>query len=215
MQLLKPLLLLVLLGLVTSCTTPAERINDTLHEKDKSFISSNDDYMYNESKTSVYEVEGNNPLADIELRTIAFEYANALGQAQYCRDMAYSVRNTYDKNFKLAPNWFEEEKRYKEKAVYYDESAKSLEQKLKDTIKSKQSALHEGGAWVYHKLAYKEYLYKCYAGPYQKEWVYLFSTDGKQELWSDKVNFSEEQLSTLLRLTGTKYTVKHIRDYKM
>ena len=129
--------------------------------------------------------------------------------------MAYSVRNTYDKNFKLASNWFEEEKRYNNEASFHDDAAKTLQIELKEAIKNKQDTIEEGGIWVYHKLVYKKYLYKCYSDPYKLEWIYLFSKDGEKELWQNRVDFSEEQLSTLLRLTGTKYTVKQLSDYEM
>ncbi len=199
---------------LTGCSSPAEKINKALQEKDRSFISSDSDYKYDDSKSYFYIVEGANPLADESLRKAAFEYANAKGLARYNNDMAYSVRNTYDDNFKLAPNWYEEEKRYKQQAESYEADAQYLEQKLKDLIKSQNYTSSNGGIWVYHKLSYKEYIYNSFAGPYKKEEVFLYSDNGEQEIWSEQIQFTENQLSEILNMTGAKFTVQRSRDYE-
>lgn len=208
------ILTLIFAAVLTGCSSLVEKINESLHTKDRAFIDSDLDYKYDESKSCFFIVEGPNPLADESLRKAAFDYAEAAGMAQYSNDMAYSVRNTYDDNFKLAPNWFEEEKRFKQQAEAYETDAECLKNNLKDLIKSKKFTASEGGIWVYHKLTYKEYLYKCYSDPYKKESIYLYSDNGEEELWSENTQFSEQQLSEILKMTGTKFTVQRCKDYK-
>lgn len=214
MKIVKFILSFIVVTFLTGCSSPTEKINEVLHAKDRAFIDSDLDYMYNESKSCFFIIEGPNPLADESLRKAAFDYAEAAGMAQYSNDMAYSVRNTYDDNFKLAPNWFEEEKRFKQQAEAYEADAERLKDILKCLIKSNKYTTSEGGIWVYHKLTYKEYLYKCFSDPYEKESIYLYSDNGEEELWSEGTLFSEQQLSEILKMTGTKFTVQRCNDYK-
>lgn len=215
MKTIYKLLAIAMMGVFSACTSPVSRINDSIHDRDNSFINSKTDYMYHESKSYFYVVEGANPLADMNLRRIAFAYANAAGMAQYSRDMAYSVTHKRDKNFKLTPNWFEEEKRYNRDAENYDAEATGLKQQLESAIKSGNFSSEQGGIWVYHKLSYKEYVYNSYIGPYIKESISLYSADGEKELFTESTRFSEKQLTEILNMTGTKFTVKSSHDYKM
>lgn len=201
--LLRTTLLLVFFPIIYSCSSPEDEIRKEMKAAKERFLSSNSDYSIDESKVHIYNV-GDNPdyLANDEIQKVAFNYAFYRGDAERSRNKAERLRNATRSDRDWNINWSDEANKNDYNAEKSDSTANTFKEQLDNYDYSKISA-PQGGIWVIHEITYKEYLYKCFAGPYVKRYLYLFSSDGKKELYSNEINFNDNVLAELLDITNT------------
>ena len=111
---------------------------------------------------------------------------------------------TFDNDFN--PNWSEIARNEDNKANISDSIANTYKVKLQN-INYSNISTPIGGIWVFLEIEYKEYLYKCFAGPYVKRFLYLYSNDGEKKIYSSEVYFDNSIFNELLDLTNTKYEI--------
>lgn len=197
------LLLLTFLPIFSSCSSPEDEIRKEMKMQKEKFLSSNSDYSIDESEVYIHNV-GENPnyLANDEVQKIAFNYATCIGEAERSRNKAERLRNSTKSDRDWNINWSREAKQYDHNAEQSDSTANIYKEQLEKIDFTKISA-SQGGIWVIQEITYKEYLYKCFAGPYVKRYLYLFSADGKKTLYSNEINFNDNVLVELLDMTNT------------
>ena len=173
--------------------------------KESAFLNSNSDYNIVQSCVYIYKVgENTNFLANDKIQEIASKYALNKGEANRSRQEANKQRNstTFDNDFN--PNWAKIARNEDDKAYVSDSIANTYKVKLQN-INYSNISTPIGGIWVFLEIEYKEYLYKCFAGPYVKRFLYLYSNDGEKKLYSSEVYFDSNIFKELLELTNTKY----------
>lgn len=190
-----------------SCTCPEDKIREDMKMKESAFLSSNSDYHIVKSSVYIYKVgENTNFLANEKIQEIASNYALNKGEANRSRQKANMQRNstTFDNDFN--PNWSEIARNEDNKANISDSIANTYKIKLQN-INYSNIPTPIGGIWVFLEIEYKEYLYKCFAGPYVKRFLYLYSNDGEKKTYSSEVYFDNSIFNELLDLTNTKYEI--------
>lgn len=211
--LLKILLLLTFFPIITSCSSPEDEIREEMKMQEEEFLRSNSDYSIYESEVYIHNVGGNpNYLANDEIQKNALDYAFNRGEAERSRNKADRLRNSTNLDSDWNVNWSHEAKQNDYNAEECDSTANIYKERLKKIDFSKISA-SQGGIWVIQEITYKVYLYKSFAGPYVKRYLYLFSPDGKKSLYSNEINFNDNVLVELLDLTNTMIDYNAENDF--
>ena len=200
----------LLISVLFASCSPEDSILEAIHLKNTEFLESNDDYMILESTVIIYNTENAyNNLANEEIRYKAFHYAENSDLAQMYRDKARRLRNSTKLDSDYNPNWYEEAKRADKNDHEYDSFAENNKIEFENALKDMTTESPVGGFWVYHEIEYKEYITTFYAGPYLIRYIYLFSDDGKNILWSDDLRLSNNGFRKILDATHTQYEVAY------
>lgn len=190
---------------IISCTSPAKKIRKDMKLKSEAFLNSNSDYNIVSTNVYMYNVgENTNFLASKEIKDIASNYTMYRGEAERIRREADNYRISRSPEYSCNPDSYWIAKNKEQEAIENDSLANIYKAQLQKIDYSKVSAT-KGGIWVLYEIEYKEYLYKCFAGPYVKRYLYLYSADGENQLSSQEVHFNEMIFREILDLTGTKY----------
>ena len=190
---------------IISCTSTAKKIRKDMKLKSEAFLNSNSDYNIVSTNVYMYNVgENTNFLASKEIKDIASNYTMYRENAERNRREADNYRNSRSPEYSYNPNSYRIARNKEQEAIENDSLANIYKAQLQKIDYSKVSDT-KGGIWVLYEIEYKEYLYKCFAGPYVKRYLYLYSDDGENQLSSQEVHFNEMIFRELLELTGTKY----------
>ena len=201
---------LILVGLV-SCS-PENNIKKSVDQVTDDFIDSDTDYSYYDAETRLYIVNDDSPnyLANEEVRELALAYGSEMGLADRLSKEASNYLTSDDSEYRYNPNRYELSSSKRAEAERYKAQAEIMKQQLKDLVATHPQC-QNGGIWVYHEIAYKEYLYKSYAGPYVKRYLYLFSDNGKEVIWKTNIDFFSNVVWEMLTASGTQFEQSSIQ----